>query len=250
MSIFTVMFAMGMVLGFVGAGGSGFIIAILITFFHIPVHTALATAMAAMFLTMISGTISHYREGNVDLRVGLTIGLFGAMGAYVGTWIAHIIPASNLIWLTASMLVLSSCLIWLRTRSSRFSKQISDVKSTPVQQFLIKAVSIGLVTGLMSGTFGIGSTPFIQLALLLFMGSSLQKVSGTTMMIILPIALFGAIGYNQAGYLDIPLLIKVVCGTMIGSYIGAKFTNIAPNFVLRFAMITTPLLSGLLLLGS
>jgi len=247
MSIFTVMFAMGTILGFVGAGGSGFIIAILITFFHIPVHTALATAMAAMFLTMISGTISHYREGNVDLRVGLTIGLFGAMGAYIGTWIAHIIPASKLIWLTASMLVLSSCLIWLRTRSKRFSK---EKPTTPVPQFLVKAVGIGLITGLMSGTFGIGSTPFIQLALLLFMGSSLQKVSGTTMMIILPIALFGAIGYNQAGYLDIPLLIKVVCGTMIGSYIGAKFTNIAPTFVLRFAMITTPLLSGLLLLGS
>ncbi|MBP1931268.1 sulfite exporter TauE/SafE family protein [Ammoniphilus resinae] len=250
MSIFTVMFAMGTILGFVGAGGSGFIIAILITFFHIPVHTALATAMAAMFLTMISGTISHYREGNVDLRVGLTTGLFGALGAYVGTGIAHLIPASQLIWLTASMLVLSSCLIWLRTRSARFSKQISVENSTPVPLFLIKAVGIGIVTGLMSGTFGIGSTPFIQLALLLFMGSSLQKVSGTTMMIILPIALFGAIGYNQAGYLDIPLLIKVVCGTMIGSYIGAKFTNIAPTFVLRFAMITTPLLSGLLLLGS
>jgi uncharacterized protein len=243
MSVFVAMLVMGSILGFVGAGGSGFIIAILVTFFKIPVHTALATAMAAMFLTMITGAISHYREGNVDLRTGITTGLFGAFGSYIGTFIAHRIPEAKLLWMTAGMLLLSSLLIYLRTR---VQKATMDGKQS--RHFWLKAALIGMVTGTMSGTFGIGSTPFIQLALIVFMGNSLRKVAGTTMLIILPIAFAGAIGYNQSGYLDFLLLAKVVIGTMIGSYLGAKCTNLAPTYVLRVAMITTPLLSGILLL--
>ena len=68
MTIFAIMLCMGVLLGFVGAGGSGFIIAILVTFFSIPIHVALATAMAAMFLTMITGAFSHFREGNMDFK--------------------------------------------------------------------------------------------------------------------------------------------------------------------------------------
>jgi uncharacterized protein len=249
MSIFIAMLVMGTILGFVGAGGSGFIIAILITFFGIPIHTALATAMAAMFLTMITGAISHYREGNLNLRTGITIGLFGALGSYTGTMIAHVIPESRLVWMTSGMLILSSILIWMRTRLRIFKQTTEDRGDhRNVRFFIIKVIGIGLVTGTMSGTFGIGCTPFIQLALLVFMGLSLRKVAGTTMLIILPIALFGAIGYNQSGYLDFSLLFKVIAGTMVGSYLGAKFTNMAPTYILRAAMIITPLVSGLLML--
>lgn len=242
MTIFFTMLIMGMILGFVGAGGSGFIIAILITFFDIPIHTALATAMAAMFLTMITGSFSHFKEGNMDVRTGLLIGVFGAVGSYLGTIVAHYVPGNLLVGLTGGMLLLSSYLIWYRTRMRL------NPDSESLSHAGWKAVGVGLVTGGMSGTFGIGSTPFIQLSLISIMHKSLRVVAGTTMLIILPIAFFGAVGYNQAGYLDVALLLKVVSGTMLGSYLGAKFTNRAPVNVLRMAMILTPFLSGALII--
>lgn len=242
MTIFATMFFMGVILGFVGAGGSGFIIAILITFFDIPIHTALATAMAAMFLTMITGSFSHFKEGNMDVRTGLMIGAFGAAGSYLGTMIANYIQEDVLVRMTGAMLLLSSFLIWHRTRMKQ------KTNSEHLSHAGWKAVGVGLITGGMSGTFGIGSTPFIQLSLISIMQKSLRVVAGTTMLIILPIAFFGAVGYNQAGYLDVGLLIKVVSGTMLGSYLGAKFTNKVPIPVLRMAMIITPLLSGLLII--
>lgn len=242
MTIFTTMLIMGAILGFVGAGGSGFIIAILITFFDVPIHTALATAMAAMFLTMITGSISHFKEGNMDVRTGLMIGVFGAVGSYLGTIVAHYLPEGILVGLTGGMLLLSSYLIWHRTRM-KFNPDPKALSHTGW-----RALGVGLITGGMSGTFGIGSTPFIQLSLITVMHKSLRVVAGTTMLIILPIAFFGAVGYNQAGYLDVGLLLKVVSGTMLGSYLGAKFTNKAPVPVLRMAMIITPLLSGLLII--
>ena len=46
-AIIITMLVMGILLGFVGAGGAGFIIAILTLVFHIPIHVALATSLTA-----------------------------------------------------------------------------------------------------------------------------------------------------------------------------------------------------------
>ncbi|WP_106765888.1 sulfite exporter TauE/SafE family protein [Paenibacillus faecalis] len=247
MMIFFTMLVMGIILGFVGAGGSGFIIALLVTIFNIPVHTALGTSIAAMVFTMISGSISHMREKNTVPSAGLAVGLFGAAGAYAGSFVARLIPEERLVWCTASMLFLSGILIWARTRMTFKSGPLLDSVKSP--HFWMMAAVSGLITGGMSGVFGIGSTPFIQLALMVLFNMPIRLAVGTTMMIILPIALFGGIGYFQAGYIDWKLLLQVVAGTMIGSYIGAKFTSRAPRALLRFAMIATPIVGAAVMLA-
>ena len=83
----------GILLGFVGAGGAGFIIAILTLVFHIPIHVALATSLTAMAFTTLSGVVSHYREGNVALIIGGIVGGFGAIGSYIGSKFGSLIPA-------------------------------------------------------------------------------------------------------------------------------------------------------------
>ncbi|GAB7386628.1 sulfite exporter TauE/SafE family protein [Bacillaceae bacterium] len=245
MLIFFTMMFMGGILGFVGAGGSGFIVAILITLFDIPIRTALATGMATMFFTMISGSISHFRAGNLNVKIGMIVGGCGAVGAFAGTRLAQFIPEKELLWMSAGMLIFSSFLIWYRTRKQEELGRKKEM--TPIRRIRI-AVFVGLTTGTISGTFGIGSTPFVQLGLISLMGNSMAKVAGTTMFVILPIAFLAAIGYHDLGHLDYSLLFQVVVGTMIGSYIGAKFTRKVPKFVLRTSMILIPLLSGMLML--
>lgn len=251
MDILATMLLMGMILGFAGTGGSGFIIGILLAVFHVPVHTALGTSIAAMVFTTLSGSISHFREGNARLRSGLIIGAFGAGGAYAGTFVARMIAADQLIWLTSGMLFVSGLLIWLRTSKVFSAKErvlAEESDELKKVKFWVLAALTGLVTGSLSGVFGIGSTPFIQLALLILFGFPLRQAVGTTMVVILPIALFGSIGFFQAGFLDFVLLAQVVAGTMIGSYIGAKFTKRAPKLLLRSAMIMTPIAGSLLML--
>ncbi|WP_157669228.1 sulfite exporter TauE/SafE family protein, partial [Bacillus cereus] len=91
-AIIITMLVMGVLLGFVGAGGAGFIIAILTLVFHIPIHVALATSLTAMAFTTLSGVISHYREGNVVLTIGGIVGGCGAFGSYIGSKIGSLIP--------------------------------------------------------------------------------------------------------------------------------------------------------------
>lgn len=250
MIVFTTMLIVGLLLGFIGAGGSGFIISILTAFFGVPIHIALGTSLAAMVVTPLSGAFSHYREQNVVVRVGLAVGLFGMIGAFSGSRIAHIIPDQQLTWFTASMLFLSALLLWLRifTRFGHLFMKKDDQTTPTGMHFWVATAGLGLITGMLSGVFGIGSSSYIQLGLLIIFGLSVQQSVGTTLFIILPIALVGGLGYYTIGNLDVQLFVKVAAGTMIGSYLGAKFTNRLHPMMLKVAIVVVPIIGGLLLL--
>ncbi|MEY8762617.1 MULTISPECIES: sulfite exporter TauE/SafE family protein [Clostridium] len=246
--IFT-MFLVGMVLGFVGAGGSGFIISILTVIFGFPIHTALGTALAAMIFSSISGTVSHYRENNILLKVGITTGIFGAAGAWISSNCSIFISPDDLKWMTSGMLYLSALILWLRMAIvSRRGESMNYDNIPEGTKFWVYCAGIGFICGAISGIFGIGSASFIQIGLLFIMGMSVRKSAGTTMLIIIPIALAGGAGYYRLGYLNIKLLLEVVAGTMIGSYIGAKFTKRLPEPILKFAMVMVPVAAGTILL--
>lgn len=242
------MFLMGILLGFIGAGGSGFIIAILTVIYGVPIHTALGTSLAAMVFTTLSGAYSHYQQGNIDVKRGLTVGIFGAMTSFLGSKIAGRIPIDSLHWLTAGMLFLSAVMLVIRLFIVNRHIEVNKKETKSSGSFTLKAAFVGAVTGILSGTFGIGSAPFIQLGLMVILGFSVQKSIGTTMLVILPIALAGGAGYYFEGYFNVLLLVQVLAGTMIGSYIGAKFTNNVPLPILKSTMVATPIMAAAILL--
>lgn len=248
MLILLTMILVGIILGFTGAGGSGFVIAILITFFDVPLHTALGTSMIAMLFTVLSGTYSHFKEGNVCLHIGFVMGFFAAITAFAGTFIARAIPAETLTFISAGLLLVSSFLIWLRTRVTITSNE-SNYNKLDRKTVANSGWSGGLI-GLISGTCGLGSAPIIQVVLLTVMKLDIVKVAGTSMLIIIPIALSGGIGFYAAGFFSLELLFKIVIGTIVGSYIGAKFTSKVPKSILRTALVYTPAFSAVLMLLS
>ncbi|WP_409348566.1 sulfite exporter TauE/SafE family protein [Paenibacillus phyllosphaerae] len=250
-----VMIALGLLLGFVGAGGSGFIIAILTVVFGYPIHTALGTALAAMFFSSFSGSVSHYREGNMVLKTGFIVGAAGAAGAWISSGWSSFIPEDRLGWMTSGMLFASGLALWFRMAIISRKKATTHEPETVVQStggsgwtYWLLALLIGLITGGLSGLFGIGSTPFIQIGLMMVLGMPMRYAAGTTMLVIIPIALAGGAGYFTIGYLDLQLLLAVVIGTMIGSYIGAKFTKRVPSGILKTCMVITPMIGASILL--
>ena len=250
MLIFITMIVLGLLVGFIGAGGAGFVIAILTTVFGVPVHTAFGTSLSAMVFTSISGTYSHFRENNLVLRVGLDTGLFGAIGAFFGSWIADLILGSTLKWFTAGMMIFSAVLLWFRlfTKYGQLGANTGAQEVPSGISFWIAACGVGFVTGGLSGLLGIGASPFIQIGLLIFFGLSVQQAAGTTMLVILPVAFVGGVGYYTAGNWDILLFIEVAAGMIIGSYVGAKFTSRLHPMVLKVTLIAVPIVAAIVLI--
>ncbi len=247
------MLAIGLLLGFVGAGGSGFIISILTVGFGYSIHTVLGTALLAMLLSSLSGAVSHYRQGNIRLGIGVIAGTGGAIGAWWSSGLAVDIPSRILATLTAGMLILSGAALWARLRfgakrgAAEAEQAAADAKLETGRSRLY-ALGIGIATGTASGLFGIGSTPFIQLGLIAVLGLSARLAAGTTMAIIVPIALGGGLGYYRTGHLDPWLLAAVAPSIMLGSYLGAKLTGRVPVRWLQRAIVAVPITGGLILL--
>lgn len=246
MLVILVMFILGILLGFVGAGGAGFVIALLTVLFDVPIHTALGTSLAAMAFTSISGAYSHFREKNMRLKIGLIVGIFAAAGSFAGAKLSAFIPGSCLHFLTSGMLFLSAVLMLLKLFILKDrSEMIHREKNSEIW---IRSIFLGLLSGILSGTFGIGSAPFIQVGLLILLHLTIRESVGTTMLVIIPIAIGGGIGYFSEGFVNPLLLLYVLIGTMAGAYIGAKFTNIAPKPLLKSSLILTPVIAAIILL--
>lgn len=246
------MLILGIMIGFVGAGGAGVAITLLTVGFGVKIHTALGIALGTMMFTTLSGAISHLREGNVDLKVGCAMGIGGAGGAFIGANVSNHIASAVLTDVTAITLLVSALLLYLRLYQSSFMEKILHVKPhnfTGIQFWFIGLLA-GIVNGFISGACGIGGAAFIQLSTLLIFGLSLFKAVGTTMVVIMPVSMFGGLGYLLAGHIDFSIFIQTLIGLIVGAYIGAKFTRLAPIPVLRFFMVAMPVGGGIILLLS
>ncbi len=247
-----VMLALGVLLGFVGLGGAGFIAALLIVLFGAPVHLAFSTALGAMFAATATGGWSHLREGNVDPILAVQVGVTGMFGAYLGTTVALTTGATELKNLAGATLILNAGLLYLRTRAGSKWVREDQHRSEPFAKRwwreLPGSTAIGLFTGAMTGFLSIGAAPWIQLGLMLFKGTNLRNTIGTTMFALALSSLTGAVRFALAGQFDASLLASVILGLSTGTYVGAKFTRRAPRRLVRYALVATPFTSGLLLI--
>jgi uncharacterized protein len=248
LSLAGVTFVLGLAIGFVGAGGAGLVVALLTSAYHLPVHTAIGTALATMCLTTLSGASSHLREGNVAPRLGLAVGLSGAVGAALGAGLSQGIP-DHLLRLMAGLALWGlAMLVCLRSRI-KVAGPVDDL-ATVERRPADWARSIGLGTsgGAAAAFFGVGMAPFLQFGFLAFLRLPLRLTVGTTMFALVFISASGALALARHGDVSLTYLLGTTVGLASGAFFGARYTRRAPRVLLRGAVVAIPVLAGALLI--
>lgn len=249
-----VTFLIGLLIGFVGAGGAGIAVAILRTGFDLPAHTAIGTAIAAMFFVTISGAISHLREGNVAPRLGLVVGLSGALGAVLGADTSQTVDDHTLALAAGLALWGLAGLMWVRTRltgsraATREPVEHRDSASPSSPREWIAGITLGATGGAAAAFFGVGMAPFLQLGLLTLHHLPLRQTVGTTMLVLAFVSGSGGAALARHGDVSMPHLVGLTIGLASGAYIGARFTRRAPRQLLRSTVVTIPFAAGAMLL--
>jgi uncharacterized protein len=247
-----VTFLIGLLIGFVGAGGAGIAVAILTTGFNLPAHTAIGTAIAAMFFVTVSGAISHVREGNVALRLGLIVGLSGALGAVLGANSSQGVGDRTLAMAAGLALWGLAALMWLRTRlvgawPARGDSEWRVEQERSTREW-VTGITLGATGGAAAAFFGVGMAPFLQLGLLTVHHLPLRQTVGTTMLVLVFISGSGGAALARHGDVSVPHLVGLTIGLASGAYIGARFTRRAPRQLLRSAVVAIPFVAGAMLL--
>src|SRR5687767_12392653 len=105
-NVFT-MFGMGTAVGFLsgmfGIGG-GFLITPLLMLMGIPAAVAVATGANQVVASSVSGTMSQWRRGNVDMKMGTVLLVGGSIGAFIGVLVVRMLRQTGHIDLTIALL--------------------------------------------------------------------------------------------------------------------------------------------------
>lgn len=93
---------------------------------------------------------------------------------------------------------------------------------------------LGLITGILSGLFGIGGAIIIIPALVLLFGLSQHMAQGTTLALMVPpIGLLAAWTYYTNDNVDLKIALFICLGFFFGGLIGAKLAIHIPDLMLR-----------------
>jgi hypothetical protein len=95
--------AVGFLSGMFGVGG-GFLITPLLIFYNIPPVVAVATGANQVVASSISGAITHFRRGSLDVKLGTVLLVGGLIGATVGIWIFSLLRRIGQLDLIISLL--------------------------------------------------------------------------------------------------------------------------------------------------
>lgn len=247
-NLFTI-FGMGAAVGFLsgmfGVGG-GFLITPLLMLSGIPAAVSVATGANQVIASSVSGTITQWRRGNVDFKMGTLLLVGGILGAVLGVQLVKILRATGQIDLVISLLYvffLSSVGLLMLTESLRAMRRSrkggSGSAKRPGQHHWIHGlpfklrfnrsklyisaippVVIGFSVGLLSGILGVGGGFIMVPAMIYLLRMPTKVVIGTSLFQIIFVASFTTILHAAANY-AVDLLLAFVL--MIGGVIGAQF---------------------------
>lgn len=244
-----VLFGVGLLLGFIGAGGGGVLVGLLSGVFGLDIDKAIGTALAAMCVVTVFGAVSHYREGHVSARIGLIVGATGILGAAMGAEFGQRVP-NRVLELGAGLTLWSlALLVWYRTRIvARSTQAESGRKPLTRRNELVRGILLGGTGGMAAGFFGVGMAPYVQLGFLSALRLTLVQTIGTTMLTLVFISGSAATVLARHGDVSGRHFVAAVFGLSTGSYLGAKLTARAPYRLLRGTVVAVPIVAGAMVL--
>ena len=103
----------GLTTGIFGAGGGLTIFIILYSFLKFPLKKAIGTSSFLMLLTALSGVVGYSENGNLNMSLGLIIGISAAIGGALSSVYANKINEEFLARLIGIFFVLMACIMFV-----------------------------------------------------------------------------------------------------------------------------------------
>jgi uncharacterized membrane protein YfcA len=257
-------FVGGILSGFIGSGGAFFMTPGMMNL-GVPGVVAVGSNITHKFGKAMVGSRKHRELGNVDRRLGVYLILTSYIGIQVAVWINGAIfkggggdhgvgggAASDLyisaVFVCVLLLVALSMLRdAVRPRgteevgpSRRITDFLARLRLPPYVRFPVSDVRVslwllmvvGLATGYLAGTIGVGG--FIGVPSMIYVfGVPTAVAAGTELYLAMFMGGFGALNYAFQGFVDIRLTMLLYLGSLIGVYIGVYGTKVVREIVIR-----------------
>tara|TARA_Y100000590_G_scaffold366638_1_gene426109 strand:- start:16335 stop:17141 length:807 start_codon:yes stop_codon:yes gene_type:complete len=241
-------FMVGLLGGFVGLA-LGTIRLPFFFLFGFPVPVSAGTNIIISTLSAATGSIRNVREGRIDWRIVIIMGIPTIIGAFAGSFFSTLIHESLLIGLAGILVFWQGIEFLFRSKMFELTNESTSRSFTFYKA--ATGAGIGAAIGLYGGAVGLIAGSIRLPAIIRILGLNPRIASGTNLFIGLLLGTFGFAGHGVRGEIDIPLVIFLGIAAMIGSFIGAKFTGkVKLNLLLSSIGVVFIVVGALLLVNA
>ena len=211
--------AIGAAAGIVGGGlgvGGGLIMVPLLMVIGFDRHRAHATSLAGIVLIALAGATSFGVSGEIDLGLGVIVGLGGVMGSVLGASAMHRMSARTLSLLFGAILLVAGI------RMIFGADPLTSLEGFGDPSRAVIAIGIGLSAGMFAGVAGIGGGVVIVPATVFFLGLAQHEAQGTSLAAIVLTAVAGTAVNMRNDRVRLVDGLVVGAGGLIGSIVGSR----------------------------
>lgn len=230
--------AVGFALGLTGGGGGVFAVPLLVYGLAIAPREAVGISLASVGAIALAGVVPRLRRKEVEIQTGLLFAVAGMIGAPIGSYLSTLIPEPALLVMFGCLMLIVAWRMWAKTRTAKLATNMSGTEATTAKgrsvcqrdsdgRLLLTSkcarllLMVGLLTGILSGMFGVGGGFVIVPALVLFSGMEIHRAVGTSLLVIFLISISGVTSYLATGReLSLETTAQFLAGGLVGIWLG------------------------------
>lgn len=205
----------GLLSGGFGVGG-GIILVPLLLAVGLDRHRAHATSLASMFPIAVAGAVSFALAGDVDLRLGIAVGIGGVAGSLVGASVMHRLSTRSL------SIFFGLVILGAGIRMIFSSDPLPGSGGYGELTLVLIAFGIGLISGFFAGVAGIGGGIVIVPATVLLLGFTQHEAQGTSLLAIILTSVAATIVNRKNQRVRLQDAVVVGAGGVVGSVLASQ----------------------------
>ncbi|MDO8281121.1 MAG: sulfite exporter TauE/SafE family protein [Thermodesulfovibrionia bacterium] len=262
--LFLVGFVGGLVSGFIGSGGA-FVLTPAMMSMGVPGLVAVASNMCHKFPKALIGAIKRAKYGQVDVKLGIVLGISAEAGVLYGAHIQESIKksfgeAGSNLYVSAAFVVILAVVggfilidAWKTYKSgnaheeekvTKLARWVQSVnipgtmvyfKSIDAKVSVLFTLPLGFATGMLAATIAVGG--FIGVPSMIYvLGAPSLMASATELVIAFVMGLGGSFKFAMHGLVDIRLAMIILAGSLFGIQLGAIGTTYVKPFMIKVVM--------------
>ncbi|RJQ51399.1 MAG: sulfite exporter TauE/SafE family protein [Nitrospiraceae bacterium] len=262
--LFLVGFVGGLVSGFIGSGGA-FVLTPAMMSMGVPGLVAVASNMCHKFPKALIGSLKRAKYGQVDVKLGIVLGISAEAGVLYGAHIQEGIKksfgeAGSNLYVSAAFVIILAIVggfvlldAWKTYRSgnaqeeekaTKLAKWVQSInipgtmvyfKCLNARISVLFTIPLGFATGMLAATIAVGG--FIGVpAMIYVLGAPSLMASATELVIAFVMGLGGSFKYALSGLVDIRLAMIILAGSLFGIQLGAIGTTYVKPFMIKVVM--------------
>ena len=231
-------FLVGIIGYLLGLGGGALIVPVLVVWFKMPIHTAIATSLIAITASSFSSSVSTLGQNLVNIRLAISLETVTVVGAVTGSMISVNLGDKIISAVFAAVMFITAVIMILKKDPANKQSMTEDAPSGFLDGHyidvrtgedvsykvynIIPTGAVSVVAGFLSGFLGVGGGVFKVPAMNIVSKIPIKAATATSTFMIGITAAAGSVAYIAEGHADAVVASTIVLGAAAGVWFSTK----------------------------